>query len=71
MDDKVKSVELIKIRQPNSALYYFDQEKRQEILKQNTVQSAEQAYNLIKSSFDACNKERYDKMAASDLDRFH
>ena len=76
MDAKVKEVEQIKIRQPNSALYYFDQEKRQEILRGGNVQTAEQAYNLIKSTFDnlvhsnPLDKDRFEKMAQADLERY-
>ena len=75
-EHKIKEIEQIKVRQPNSALFYFDQEKRQEILRSNNVQTAEQAYNLIKASFDALINTakhdyiRFEKMAAQDHDRF-
>ena len=73
---KIKNVEAVRVRQPNSALYYFDQEKRQDILKNNAVQTAEQAYNLIKSSFESLQLlaqneyKRYESMSAADAERY-
>jgi len=41
-------IEAIKIKQGNSALFYFDQQHRQDILSCHQVTSATEAYNLIK-----------------------
>eukprot|EP00347_Sterkiella_histriomuscorum_P012779 403367255 len=70
---QLETLEKTKPRQPNSALFYFDQEKRQDILSSADCRTAEEAFDLIRTRFEQAppsDKQRYEQLVNLDVLRY-
>ncbi|CDW88788.1 UNKNOWN [Stylonychia lemnae] len=70
---QLEQLDQTKPKPPNSVLFYFDQEKRQEILERERPQTAEHAFELIKTTFESQpehERQRFENMAIQDHQRF-
>ena len=49
---RINQLKSVQIKPPQTSFYYFDKENREKILVGSTCEKAEQAFELLKASFD-------------------